>query len=98
MAVSLVGFGDHVELTVTDDGRGFDLEAVRKNGSGLGLVSMEERAHVVGGQLRIVTRLRQGTSIHVRVRAGTSVGVVVDETPVHTRMLPQHAAPVSTEV
>jgi signal transduction histidine kinase len=64
--VSLVRSGDEVELTVTDHGRGFDLEAVRRAGTGLGLVSMEERAHAVGANLHIVTALRQGTTIRVR--------------------------------
>jgi signal transduction histidine kinase len=65
--VSLASAGDEVVLTVTDDGRGFDLEAVRQNGKGLGLVSMEERVRVVGGEVEIVTRPQQGTTIRVRV-------------------------------
>jgi len=70
LAVSLTGSGEHVELTITDDGRGFDLEAVRRDGSGLGLVSMEERAHVVGGEVHVASGLRQGTTVRVRCRAG----------------------------
>ncbi len=66
-SVSLAKFGGHVELTVTDDGRGFDVEAVRRNGGGLGLVSMEERAHIVGGDMHVVSRLQGGTTICVRV-------------------------------
>ena len=64
--VSLARFGEHIEMTVTDNGRGFDVEAVRHNGGGLGLVSMEERAHVVGGGVQIITRIGQGTTIRVR--------------------------------
>jgi signal transduction histidine kinase len=64
--VSLARFGKHIEMTVTDDGRGFDLEAVHQNGGGLGLVSMEERAHVVGGGVQIITGVGQGTTIRVR--------------------------------
>jgi len=66
LSVSLVRSGDRIDLTISDDGRGFDLEAARRTGSGLGLVSIEERAHAVGADVRIVTRLRQGTTIHVR--------------------------------
>ena len=66
-----------VELTVTDDGRGFDLEAVRGTGGGLGLVSIEERAHVIGGDVQIITGLGQGTTIHVRAPAGSAVGVAM---------------------
>ena len=64
--VTLVRSDDHVELTVTDDGHGFDLEVVRREGSGLGLVSMEERAHVVGGDVQITTGFEKGTTIRVR--------------------------------
>ena len=60
---------------VTDDGRGFDLERVRSDGGGLGLVSIEERAHVIGGDVRIVTGPGQGTTIHVRAPAGSAVSV-----------------------
>jgi signal transduction histidine kinase len=44
LEVSLARSGEHIELAVTDDGRGFDVETVRRTSSGLGLVSMEERA------------------------------------------------------
>jgi two-component system sensor histidine kinase UhpB len=66
LSVSLVRGNHHVELTVTDDGRGFDLDAVRQNGGGLGLVSIEERAHAVGGQVKIVTGIDRGTTIRVQ--------------------------------
>jgi signal transduction histidine kinase len=68
-AVSLTRSGEYVELTIADHGRGFDPEAVR-DGGGLGLVSMEERAHAVGGDLHIVTS-QQGTTIVVRWPART---------------------------
>ena len=65
--VSLTRVDEHLEMTVIDNGRGFDLDAVRQRASGgLGLVSMEERAHVVGGEMQIRTALGRGTSIRVR--------------------------------
>ncbi len=67
--VSLARSDDHVELTVSDDGHGFDLEVARRNASGLGIVSMEERARVVGGDMQITTGLNQGTTIRVRCPA-----------------------------
>jgi two-component system sensor histidine kinase UhpB len=70
--VSLARFGEHIEMTVTDNGRGFDLEAARQNGGGLGLVSMEERAHVVGGGVQIVTGVGQGTTVRVRGSGGAA--------------------------
>jgi two-component system sensor histidine kinase UhpB len=68
--VSLERSGEHVELTVADDGQGFDLEGVHRNGSGLGLVSIEERARVIGGNVQVVTAPGKGTTIRVRAPAG----------------------------
>jgi len=75
IAVSLARVGAQIELTVTDDGRGFDLEAVRRHGSGLGLVSIEERAYAIGGDVEILTGLQKGTTIYVRgpANSGSSV-------------------------
>jgi signal transduction histidine kinase len=71
LSVSLTRSGEQVELIVADDGHGFDLEEVRTHGSGLGLVSIEERAHAIGGDVRIVTAVGRGTTIHVRAPAGS---------------------------
>lgn len=69
--VSLTRRGEVIELTVTDDGSGFDLEAVRGDASnGLGLVSMEERAHAIGAEVHIVSGPRQGTTVRVRSSGG----------------------------
>lgn len=75
IAVSLVRGGKHVELSVTDDGRGFDLETVRRNGGGLGLVSIEERAGAVGADVQILTELGKGTTIRVRGPAGSEANM-----------------------
>ena len=58
--------GDGLILSVTDDGWGFDPGGVRHNG-GLGLVSIEERARLVKGQVTIHSGPQQGTTISVRV-------------------------------
>ncbi len=70
VVLSLARSGNHVELIIADDGRGFDLEAARRDGRGLGLVSMEERAHAVGGDVQIVTERHKGTTVRVRCPAG----------------------------
>jgi len=66
LRVSIDRSGGNLELTVADDGGGFDLEAVRRTGGGLGLVTMEERARVVGAETRIAAAPGRGTTIHVR--------------------------------
>jgi signal transduction histidine kinase len=67
LAVSLAKGGDWVNLTVSDDGRGFDVEAVRRADPGLGLVNMEERARVLGGEVEILSRPQYGTIIRARI-------------------------------
>jgi len=61
---------DDVVLVVEDNGRGFDLESARNRGEGLGLLSMRERAQIVGGSFEVDSRPGNGTSIFVHVPAG----------------------------
>jgi two-component system, NarL family, sensor kinase len=55
--------GDLV-LSIRDEGRGFDLEAVRPKG-GLGLISLDERVRLAGGRLLIDARPERGTVVRV---------------------------------
>jgi PAS domain S-box-containing protein len=57
---------NEVRLTVSDSGEGFDLKAARE-GLGLGLISMEERLKVLGGDLLIESQPKHGTTIQARV-------------------------------
>jgi signal transduction histidine kinase len=61
--------GDAVELTVSDNGRGFDVDAVRASGGGLGLVTMEERVNLVGGTMSVNSEVGGGTTVRVRAPA-----------------------------
>lgn len=67
--VELSGSAGGVSLHVADDGTGFDPGAMAVNG-GLGLVSMRERLHLVGGTMVIDSRPSAGTRIDVRVPLG----------------------------
>jgi signal transduction histidine kinase len=60
--VDLRGTGGEVQLEVRDSGVGFEVE-VAKRGAGLGLVSMQERVHVVHGQLRVESKPEAGTRV-----------------------------------
>lgn len=54
---------DHaIRLAVTDNGCGFDtkLASIEK---GLGFISMQERLHLVGGEIKIYSQPRRGTRI-----------------------------------
>lgn len=58
---------NHLELTVRDDGRGFDLAAAERGHGGLGLISMRERAEMAGGALHIVGQAGAGTTLTARL-------------------------------
>lgn len=55
-----------VRVTIEDNGRGFDVDAVLKSGEknrGTGLIGMEERAAFLGGSLTIKSQPGRGTQI-----------------------------------
>jgi len=56
--------GDEVELTVTDDGFGFDVDSVPAESLGLGI--MRERAKGIGADLSIESAAGEGTEVSVR--------------------------------
>jgi len=62
--VVLTHFGEAVEMTVTDDGKGIRSEEVSDRRS-LGIVGMRERVRSLGGQLDITGRKGRGTSVRV---------------------------------
>ncbi len=66
VTVEVVREGDDLQLSVRDDGSGFDLEAARFTacqGTSLGLLSMEERVRLTGGRFEILTAPGRGTRI-----------------------------------
>jgi signal transduction histidine kinase len=54
---------DHVRLSITDDGRGFDVTQVKADHFGLKI--MQERAESIGATLNIQSQVGQGTQIEV---------------------------------
>jgi signal transduction histidine kinase len=60
--VELTATAEEIQLIVRDEGRGFDVEEAKK-GSGLGLLSMQERVHLVHGSLCVESRPGTGTSV-----------------------------------
>jgi two-component system, NarL family, sensor histidine kinase UhpB len=58
------GGGGEVELTLRDDGDGFDAAA---NDGGAGLRGMRERAVLIGATLEVESRLGQGTTVRLRL-------------------------------
>jgi PAS domain S-box-containing protein len=68
--------GASLVIEAEDDGKGFDVERVLKNpgARGLGLVSMQERARMLGGALRIVSQEGRGTCVTLTLPAAERGG------------------------
>ncbi|MCK9410531.1 MAG: sensor histidine kinase, partial [Bacteroidetes bacterium] len=70
LRVELRNNGQHIRISISDNGNGFDASSVEQKESlvgGLGLFGLKERARIIGGRL----------SIHSAIGSGTTVEVVV---------------------
>jgi signal transduction histidine kinase len=63
VTVRLSGSSKGIGLSVRDNGKGFELDSNQGRRAGLGLVSMQERARLLGGFFRIHSRSGQGTKV-----------------------------------
>ena len=85
--------GDRLEVTISDDGLGFDIEAIAYK-SGFGLVGMRERVRALGGVFHISRNHDQGTRIVViiPIRQGYSTVAADKARPVPARrVVPSHS-------
>ena len=57
--------GGRLGVRIRDDGSGFDLEAVRQEECGFGLLSMAERAQALGATFRVASEVGRGTEVDV---------------------------------
>jgi signal transduction histidine kinase len=62
--VRLKFLSDELELEVEDHGKGISAE---KNGRGIGLVAMRERAEIIGGTLELLQPASGGTLVRLRI-------------------------------
>jgi len=60
--IRLVNFPEKVNITVSDDGRGFNARSVSP---GLGTTSMRERAEAIGATLNVYSQIGEGTTVSV---------------------------------
>ena len=67
--VRLLRTSDHAEITIADDGKGFDVARSLKAGKGLGLVSIAERVRLAGGTVSAMAESQKGTRVHARIPA-----------------------------
>jgi signal transduction histidine kinase len=69
-ALNLERVDSSIQLTVSDDGTGFndsDAARARKEGHGMGLMSMRERSELLGGSFRIASGSGTGTTVTVTI-------------------------------
>ncbi len=67
MAIEIDARENELHVTITDDGKGYDVIAARKNAAGgvsVGVLGMQERAELVGGWMDIYSKPGKGTTIH----------------------------------
>ena len=65
--VTLTQTADGVQLSIFDDGKGFDLAGARAAGRGLGLMSIDERARLLRGRVHFDTQPNQGSRLKVEI-------------------------------
>jgi signal transduction histidine kinase len=68
--VTLRCTGPAAQLSIVDDGAGFDLAAPPAAGHRLGIASMRERARAVGGRVDVVSGHGKGTTVRLVLPAG----------------------------
>jgi signal transduction histidine kinase/ABC-type uncharacterized transport system substrate-binding protein len=69
--VRLAGEGGALRFTLEDNGVGFSQEGKGRY-TGLGLISMRERVHLIGGDFSLESNSGRGTDIRVTVPAGSA--------------------------
>ena len=93
LRVALDLVDDHLQLTIADDGVGFDVDAVLRDAGGLGLISMQERARLVGGDVHFTAAPGHGATVQVRVAMAPRVTITTPgQPPARLRMRRPHPA------
>lgn len=56
-----------VNVTIYDDGKGYEASIVSKTGTGLGLIGIKERVETLGGQITVISKKGEGTTIKIQI-------------------------------
>jgi PAS domain S-box-containing protein len=68
--VTLSRSDGHAELTIADNGKGFDITLSGRHSAGLGLISIHERVRLAGGTISMRTEVNNGTTVQVQIPIG----------------------------
>jgi len=77
--VTLKAESEWVTGSIADDGNGFDVAGIKPRG--IGMVGMQERVRELGGDLRVVSKFRQGTRVELRLPMPAWPEVIHDSYP-----------------
>jgi two-component system NarL family sensor kinase len=67
--VALEYGGDSFQLTVTDNGKGFDLSPINEDtGFGLGIRNMHTRANLIGAEFQISSTIGAGSTVMINIK------------------------------
>jgi signal transduction histidine kinase len=56
-----------VKIAIRDDGNGFDLNAAKLQKGHFGIIGMQERVALLGGEMTIVSEVTHGTVVSIVV-------------------------------
>ena len=71
VAVLLEMRGDLIVLIIEDDGIGFNPKDKKNRPKEMGLIRMNERATLIGGNLEVESAPKEGTTVYVRLPASS---------------------------
>lgn len=60
---------NNILISIEDNGKGFDINNIKSNGGGLGLVGLKERAQLLGGEFIVDSKIGDRTKIQVVINA-----------------------------
>ncbi len=66
LIIALITDGDTIDLTISDDGNGFEPEMIRSK-KGVGLSNITSRAELFNGKVNITTAPRQGCTLNINI-------------------------------
>jgi signal transduction histidine kinase len=59
---------ESIEISITDDGIGFDMNELKNRKSGIGLIGMQERVNILNGEYIMNSSPGNGTIIKISIR------------------------------
>lgn len=65
--IKLENQGENIQLTVEDNGKGFDIEKIRQQQKGMGLNNMNRRAAFVNGAVTFSSEKDKGTKVIIQI-------------------------------